>query len=152
VTKGVSFSFHAPRFKPVAGEAMTDYQLDALVEAEEASGNPNDDFIQVGTFGKELAAWVQQGLQSRGHSIAGNQADDWARVINVEAGNGKTVGLACTNQDSDVDHVIMIIPRKGVLSRLLGDKRYDAFVERLTGDLEDILRSDPGISKIEKEQ
>jgi len=146
----VTFSFHAPRFKPVAGEAMSDEQLDAIVDAEEKDGVPNDDFSQIGTFGKELADWLQRGLESRGHSIAGNWADDWGRVISIDAGGGRTVTLCCYNQETDVDHAVSVMPTKGLLSRLFGDKRYDAYFEKLIADLDGILRSDPEISRIEK--
>jgi hypothetical protein len=131
------------------GEAMSDEQLDVIVEADEESGTPSADFIQVGSFGKELAEWLQRSLELRGHTIAGNWADDWARVLGVEAGNGKNVTVGCYNQDTDADHVIAVVPQKGLLSRLRGSKDYDAFVERLTADLGEILRSDPEISKIE---
>jgi hypothetical protein len=88
-------------------------------------------------------------LELRGYSIARNRADDWARVLSVDVGNGKLLSVGCWNLETEVDHAIAVVPQKGLLSRLLGDKDYDAFVERLIADLEVILHSDPEISRIE---
>jgi hypothetical protein len=102
-----------------------------------------------GIYGRALAAWVAQTLQSRGVAIDGIIAEDFGRCVMVKRKPFK-LWVTCASLDgSSTRWQMFIVVEQGPLAKLL--RRPDPAPEfrQLRDHFRAILRDIPGINALE---
>lgn len=109
---------------------------------------PEDEQVNPGRYGEELATWLIEQLRRTGASAAGPYEEDWGWLVEL-TWNGQRFSLPCGNMDfSRTEWLIWIQPHRGLLNRLLRRNHAEATAE-LALALHAILKSEPRISELE---
>jgi hypothetical protein len=108
---------------------------------EDAETNP-------GLFGKALAAWLAARLGDSGYAVDGEVAEDFGRLVQLKHSRFKTYVACCSTDDSAVEwRVFGIVEGGGLFAKT--DKA--AVLEKLSADVESILRKESGIADLRVE-
>lgn len=112
-----------------------------------------DEEINPGRYGRQLAAWLKARLEQRGHSVEPVIAEDWGRCL-VLSRDPFMLWVGCGSVDESADGApstgeivwtCFAVAEVPLLKRLFGKPDTSAALSRLDADLRDILGSEPAI-------
>jgi len=112
-----------------------------------------DEEINPGRYGRQLAAWLKAQLEQRGHNVEPVIAEDWGRCL-VLSRDPFMLWVGCGNVDASADGApptgeivwtCFAVAEVPLLKRLFGRPDTSAALSRLDSDLRDILGSEPAI-------
>jgi hypothetical protein len=109
---------------------------------------PEDEQVNPGRYGEELAAWLSEQLSASGASEP--QAEDWGWFLTFDA-PAKALFLGCGNVAGENDHwVIFLRERTGFLAKLIGRSGAESDAKRrVIVALDAALRAEASVSEIE---
>jgi hypothetical protein len=111
---------------------------------------PEDEQVNPGVYGEELARWLQERLQAAGYTVAEPGPEDWGWFLSVSRGGARFL-VGCGNTaGSRTEWLAFAEPAVGLLARLLGRARADAAAHAaLTHAIDAALRGEPGVAGVE---
>jgi hypothetical protein len=146
---GPQFLITSRMFHPTIGELESGGEPDSSIQFTE-------DYMNLGTYGKELAAFLENGLQQVGLPVLENYADDYGRIVKLVAPKGAVVEIACVNDEAAEanvggdGHLIAVFPRPALLNRFVANPELLAFSSRIAEEVEKLLLSNLEIKLIRK--
>lgn len=162
MSKYPSFRFilESGQFKRTRGELGTDDMSDAEFEAHtnSLSEDEQNDYIQEGVFGKELAKFVEDKMTVRGYEVAENYADDWGRCVEIVSTDAKEVVIGCFNHadgtetEDGTEHMISVVAQPSLKARFFKDQSLFLFANKVATELENLISETPHITLIGKEE
>jgi hypothetical protein len=109
-----------------------------------------DDEINPGIYGRQLAAWLKARLEARGYTVDGIINEDWGRCLMCQRSPFSLwVGAASVTETVAKDAVVwhcFAVTEGGLKLRMFGKRNeIEATRDRLDATLESILRAEPAI-------
>ena len=108
---------------------------------EESETNP-------GLFGKALAAWLAARLGESGYAVDGEVAEDFGRLVQLKHSRFRTYVACCSTDESATEWRVFGIVEGG---GLFAKTEKAAVLEKLSADVESILRKESGITDLRVE-
>jgi hypothetical protein len=107
-----------------------------------------DDEINPGIFGRAFAQWLATQLPALGWRVKGCIAEDFGRLVEVEDSKFRLF-VACANgQDGEDSWQAYTFAEGGGLLGIFAKSDKQRLADRLLGDVERVLRSDPSTRDI----
>lgn len=110
-----------------------------------------DEEVNPGIFGKALSLWLAAELAQRGYAIKGTMAEDFGRLVEVEASQGRLYVAASSTDESATEWRVFGFAEGGFVARLFGGSGRDEAIARLTDTLRAILRESSLIRDLQEE-
>jgi hypothetical protein len=114
-----------------------------------------DDEINPGIFGRQLAVWMKQQLEARGYTVDDVINEDWGRCLMCQRSPFSLwVGVGSATETEAKDEVVwhcFAVTEGGLRMRMFGKKNeIEATRAKLDGALESILRTEPAILLVQE--
>ena len=116
-----------------------------------------DQFINPCCFGEDLAGWLRVRLREKGIEASEPYQEDWGWELPVAHENGPYFLCLSGNSDEskanpDEGEWRVIVDRKRSIGERLRGGGKIVEDDRLTGTVEEILRAEPSIREVRREQ
>ena len=109
---------------------------------------PDDEQINPGVYGEELATWVREHIGAHGLPAQDHFGEDWGWM--VVFGSDFPAWIGCGNVNGETDHWLCFCAvHRGVLDRLLRRPPETAALHRTVRALASLLGSEPRITDVE---
>jgi hypothetical protein len=109
-------------------------------------GQPGEEeAINPGLFGKQLAEFLRVGLRARGFAVRAPEAEDWGWRLEIENPEFP-LWIGCGHQFGEADDFLCFIePSKPTIKKLFRTIHTRSKVEALQQALDAILSAEPGV-------
>ena len=109
-----------------------------------------DDEINPGIYGRQLALWMKQKLEARGYTVEGIINEDWGRCLMCQRSPFSLwVGVGSVTETETKDAVVwhcFAVTEGGLRMRMFGKKNeIESSRAKLDAALQSILRAEPAI-------
>jgi hypothetical protein len=109
---------------------------------------PEDEQVNPGVYGEELAKWVRENIGSHGVPAQDHFGEDWGWM--VVFGRESPVWIGCGNVEDESDQWLCFCDvHRGFLDRLLGRPPATEALRRTVNALASLLASEPRITDVE---
>lgn len=115
----------------------------------------HENYINPGLFARELADFLQSGLERHGYKIGFRCVEDWGHWQELDHSGGYTLAIGCANVDNSGDglleHRVFVEPHKPMIRsprRWFRKIDVQSDVEKLLEAIGDVLRSDTRIHDV----
>jgi hypothetical protein len=114
-----------------------------------------DDEINPGIYGRQLAVWMKKQLEARGYTVDDVINEDWGRCLMCQRSPFSLwVGVSSVTETAMKDEVVwhcFAVTEGGLRMRMFGNKNeIEATRAKLDAALESILRAEPAVLLVQE--